>query len=117
MQRGQRGRWFRDRCGGLRLRCVGLGRLSQSDALSESGESESERGRATAGIGVVGTSVRCWASSFLRDRKDLEGVLLSALPCSARAKGKIDCLADLAHLSGLRMSASVGAWSWPSRAR
>ena len=96
---------------------MGLGRLSQSDALSESGESESERGRPTAGIGVVGTSVRCWASSFLRDRKDLEGVLLSALPCSARAKGKIDCLADLAHLRGLRMSASVGAWSWPSRAR
>ena len=84
---------------------MGFGRLSQSDALSESGESESERGRTTAGIGVVGTSVRCWASSFLRDRKDLEGVLLSALPCSARAKGKIDCLADLAHLSGLRMSA------------
>ena len=96
---------------------MGLGRHSQSDALSESVESESERGQAATGIGVVGTSVSCWASSFLRERKVLEGVLLRALPWSARAKGYIDCLADLAHLSGFRMSASVGAWSWPSWAR
>ena len=87
MQRGQRGRWNLDRCGGRGFLLGSSGWDSQSEALSESEELEEEW---EVGEGeAVGMRVRNWAAEFFLERNVFDGVPRRERLWRARAKGRM----------------------------